>query len=43
MRQIVESLKRLMQNEKIESAKIEALYRDGKLNMSEKKYILKKD
>ena len=40
MRQIVESLKRLFLNNKLEREKIEDLYKSGKISLNERKYIL---
>lgn len=40
MRQFVESIKRLYQNEKINKSKIVELFESGKINEEELKYIL---
>lgn len=40
MRQFVESIKRLYQNEKIEKSKIVELFESKKINEEELKYIL---
>ena len=40
MRQFVESIKRLYQNEKIEKSKIVELFESGKITEEEQNYIL---
>ena len=40
MRQFVESMRRLYQNDKVDKRKIESLFLNGKLTEEERKYIL---
>jgi len=40
MRQIIESFKRLYQDNKIDKEVIESIYNKGTINESEKKYIM---
>jgi hypothetical protein len=40
MNQFVESMRRLYENKKINEEKVVALFKDGKITMDEKNYIL---